>query len=489
MEQASCLLSLLSLLSLCCSCFYYLSLTFIMTASIPSTEFLPPTFRPPIVWCVLASVGVHGLFAANIQNFNLYSKSVKLPPTVQVVELSPEQISRVYPAAPPKLSFTPLRSLSPSLSVLPVPSTNNIVPPPAPEDFMQASSLPVWPTNIPLPPPSNSPGLPSYRLPPVVSQGSNSNSNHLNSGSIGFLPNSSPSLSFVPGPPLSFDNSNSSPPPDQSGQLKQPGSLPPNDELALRQQLIRDLGQDVDCPSMFNNANCGPKTPNQNDNPNTLPPENNPNIQPSHPKGSILAGLEKDLQQQPSTSNLQPSEGVVNEQQTAMLQGGSAYLNWVNGLLTNYPNLETTSPIGVNNLYPNAACEQKLTGKALIGVAVSETGEILQGPEVLFATGYPVLDDAAKATVQEMTFDPTNSPKAYQIQFQFNSEENCRTVNNQTPQPAHTPAVSSPPPAQPTPPTSETEQPTNPVEQKPPEFDQPNPEQSPSPQLQSESNP
>ncbi|WP_254174474.1 energy transducer TonB [Planktothrix pseudagardhii] len=462
-----------------------------MTASTTSlTEFFPPTFRPPVVLCVLASLGVHGLFAANIQYINFYSKSIKLPPTVQVVELSPEQISRVYPAPPPKLSFTPLNSLSSSLSVLPVPSTDNIVPPPAPEDFMQASSLPVWPTNIPLPPPSNSPSLPSYRLPPVVSQGSNSNSNDLNSGSIGFLPNSNPSLSFVPGPPLGFDNSNSSPPPGQSGQLKQPGSLPPNDELALRQQLIRDLGQDVDCPPMFNNANCGPKTPNQNDNPtNTPPPENNPNVQPSHPKGSILAGLEKGLQQQPSTSNPQPPEGVVNEQQTAMLQGGSAYLNWVNGLLTNYPNLETTSPIGVNNLYPNAACEQKLTGKALIGVAVGETGEILQGPEVLLATGYPVLDDAAKAAVQEMTFDPTNSPKAYQIQFQFNSEENCKTVNNPTPQPDNTPAVSSPPPAQPTPPTSETEQPVNPVEQKPPESDQPNPEQSPSPQPQPESNP
>ncbi len=452
-----------------------------MTASTASfIESVPPTFRQPVLLCVLASLGVHGLFAANIQHINFYSKSIKLPPTVQVVELSPEQVSRVYPATSPKLSFTPLKSLSPSLSILPVPSADNIVPPPAPEDFMQASSLPVWPTNIPLPPPGNSPGLPTYRLPPVVSQGSNSN--NINSGSIGFSPNSNPSLSFVPGPPLSFDNSNL-PPSEQPGQLKQQGSLPQGDELALRQQLIRELGQDVDCPPMFNNANCTPKTPNQNDNtntpPNTPPPENNPNVQPSNPKGSILAGLEKGLQQQPPNSNPKTPEGTVNEQQTAMLEGGNAYLNWVNGLLTNYPNLEMTSPIVANRLYPAAACEQKLTGKALVGVAVSETGEIVQGPEVLLATGSPVLDDAAKAAVGEMKFDPTNSPKAYQIQFLFNSEENCKTVNNQTPEPANTPAASPPPPAQPTPPTSETEQPANPVEQKPPESPQLTPEPQP----------
>lgn len=463
-----------------------------MTASIPSTEFLPPTFRPPIVWCVLASVGVHGLFAANIQNFNFYSKSVKLPPTVQVVELSPEQISRVYPAAPPKLSFTPLRALSPSLSILPVPSTNNIVPPPAPEDFMQAASLPVWPTNIPLPPPNNSPSFPTYRLPPVVDQGSNSN--NLNSGSIGFLPNSSPSLSFVPGPPLSFDDSNPPPPPpsDQPGELKQPGNLPPNDELALRQQLIRELGQDVDCPPMFNNANCTPTTPNPNNNTtpaaNTPTSGNNSNVQPqpSNPKGSILTGLQKGLEPQTANSNATPApEGGVNEQQTAMLQGGGAYLDWVNGLLANYPNLETSSPIGVNNLYPNAACEQKLTGKALIGVAVSETGEILQGPELLLATGYPLLDDAAKAAVREMPFPASNAPKAYPIQFQFNSEENCRTVNHQTPEPANTPDGAAVPATQPTPPTSETQQPANSIEQKPLESSQPIPKD---PQPQPETN-
>ena len=108
-----------------------------MTASTTSfTEFVPSTFRQPVVLCVLASLGVHGLFAANIQYISFYSQSIKLPPTVQVVELSPEQISGVYPAAPSKLSFTPLNSLSPSLSILPVPTVDNIIPPPAPSDFM-----------------------------------------------------------------------------------------------------------------------------------------------------------------------------------------------------------------------------------------------------------------------------------------------------------------------------------------------------------------
>ncbi|HAO11281.1 MAG TPA: hypothetical protein DCQ51_08955 [Planktothrix sp. UBA8407] len=451
-----------------------------MTASTTSLiEFVPSTFRQPVVLCVLASLGVHGVFAANIQYISFYSQSIKLPPTVQVVELSPEQISGVYPAAPSKLSFTPLDSLSPSLSILPVPTVDNILPPPAPSDFMPGASLPVWPTNIPLPPPSNSPGLPTYRLPPVISQGSNSN--NLNSGSIGFLPNSSPSLSFVPGPPLGFDNSNV-PPAELPGQPKQPGNLPPRDELALRQQLIRELGQDVDCPPMFNNGNCSPSIFNPNNN-NTnpeadpKPPENNPDVQPKDPKGSILAGLQKGLQEGGGAKAQQPAqqpqtpEGVVNEQQTAMLQGGGAYLNWVNSLLPDYPNLETASPRVADSLYPAAACEQKLTGKVLIGVVVGEGGEILQKPELLLATGYPVLDDAAVATVGAMTFDPSSSPKAYQIQFQFNSQENCKTVNNQTTAPSNPPGAASSPPAQPTPPIPETQQPVNPLEQKPPQSE------------------
>lgn len=449
-----------------------------MTASTTSLiEFVPSPFRQPVVLCVLASLGVHGVFAANIQYISFYSQSVKLPPTVQVVELSPEQISGVYPAAPTQLSFTPLDSISPSLSVLPVPSVDNIIPPPAPSDFMPGASLPVWPTNIPLPPPSNSPGLPTYRLPPVVSRGSNSND--LNSGSIGFLPNSSPSLSFIPGPPLGFDNSNV-PPTEIPGQPKPPGNLPSRDELALRQQLIRELGQEVDCPPMFNNGNCSPSAFNPNNNPNPpanpQPPANNPDVQPKEHKGSILAGLQKGLQEgtgataQPPAQPPDTPEGVVNEQQTAMLQGGGAYLNWVNRLLTDYPDLETASPMVANRLYPAEACEQQLTGKALIGVVAGTGGEILRGPEPLLATGYPVLDNAAIAAVREMTFDPSRSPKAYQIQFQFNSQENCRTVDNQTPTSPNPTTSASPPPAQPSPPSSETQKPpTDPVEQKPPE--------------------
>ena len=468
-----------------------------MTASTTSfTEFVPSTFRQPVVLCVLASLGVHGLFAANIQYISFYSQSIKLPPTVQVVELSPEQISGVYPAAPSKLSFTPLNSLSPSLSILPVPTIDNIIPPPAPSDFMPGASLPVWPTNIPLPPPSNSTGLPTYRLPTVSSQGSNSN--NLNSGSIGFLPNSSPSLSFIPGPPLGLGNSNV-PPAEVHGQAKPQGNLPPRDELALRQQLIRELGQDVNCPPMFNNGNCSPSlNPNNNPNPpaNTKPPENNPDVQSKDPQGSILAGLQQGLQEGGGAKAQQPAqqpetpEGVVSEQQTAMLQGGGAYLNWVNSLLTDYPNLETASPMVANRLYPAAACEQQLTGKALIGVVAGTGGEILRGPEPLLATGYPVLDNAAIAAVREMTFDPSNSPKAYQIQFQFNAQENCRTVDNQTPKSPNPPATASPPPAQSSPPSSETQKPpTNPVEQKPPESTESTspPSETPDPQPKSNS--
>lgn len=457
-----------------------------MTASTPFIEMIPPELRYGIA--LSASLVAHGAFAWGVPYFNLYSKPVTLPSPVQVVELTPEQLSRVYPAPPPQLSFTPLDSLSPSLSVLPVPSTDNIISPPTPEDFVQGESLPVWPTDIPFPPPNaGTQSFPTYRLPPVVSP--ETNSGNIDSGSIGFQPPPGPSIGFVPGPDLSLSNSNGNSPTFPGNNQSPNNNLPPSDEMALRQQLIRELGQDVDCPPMFNNPHCTPPansdaaTPAPENPGNNTPTQNNPDL--NQGQGSILAKLENDLQQRQQTANTanetpevpETPTGSVSENQTAMLQGGGAYVEWVTGLLASYPNLQTTSPQSVSALYPASACEQKLEGKALIGVVVGENGAIIQGPERLLGTGHGVLDQAAEEAVRNVAFEASSQPKVYQFQFQFNSE-NCQSVNNQDsaepvqPQtPPTSPTSNSSPTTQPT--AEVQQQPTNSVEEKPSELEQP----------------
>ncbi len=69
-----------------------------MAYSTPLNRTAPNLLRQPFVIAALASAGIHGLVAANFEKISLFPRTAQLPPSVQLVELSPLQISRLYPA-------------------------------------------------------------------------------------------------------------------------------------------------------------------------------------------------------------------------------------------------------------------------------------------------------------------------------------------------------------------------------------------------------
>ncbi|MDC0839620.1 energy transducer TonB, partial [Limnoraphis robusta] len=78
-----------------------------MTATTSAISYIPSLVRQPTTVAVLASLGLHAVFALNLENIRLYPNTVQLPPSVELVELSPSQIDQVFPAPPPQFSFTP----------------------------------------------------------------------------------------------------------------------------------------------------------------------------------------------------------------------------------------------------------------------------------------------------------------------------------------------------------------------------------------------
>ncbi|NEP42337.1 MAG: hypothetical protein F6K35_25220, partial [Okeania sp. SIO2H7] len=64
------------------------------------------SWQQPLLLAFLASVGIHAILGINLPNIPLFSKPVKLPPTVGLVELTTEQIARLpKPKTEGEISF------------------------------------------------------------------------------------------------------------------------------------------------------------------------------------------------------------------------------------------------------------------------------------------------------------------------------------------------------------------------------------------------
>ena len=65
------------------------------------------SWQQPIWIAFLASLGIHAMLGINLEKIPLFSQAVKLPPTVGLVELTPEQIARLpQPKTEPEVSFS-----------------------------------------------------------------------------------------------------------------------------------------------------------------------------------------------------------------------------------------------------------------------------------------------------------------------------------------------------------------------------------------------
>ncbi|MEB3282298.1 MAG: hypothetical protein VKK42_25605 [Lyngbya sp.] len=408
---------------------------------------LASSFRQPATIAVLASLGIHALFALNIEKIALFPNSAQLPPSVELVELSPDQVSGIYPPPPPKFSLTPIAPPSSLSSILgggpTIPEFPSSPPPPSPTFSSPQPQLYTIPVNPSVG--SRGSGLPSYYPESSYPESSlESSPENYSFGTFPIPPNIP--INTLP-PPPSIPEGEDIPIDKNSKELERLRTFP--EQLAQGEITFTDPPPDA---NIFNPQRISPDEPGS-EPPRFPPPGSNDlaannvdeqSSQPSSPdgRGSILQGLQENLnqeenpdvaansagngpvfQQQPQ----QPPQGQVSNQELTMLEGGSLYASWVSGLQQSYPDIQPASPISISDVYPVEACEQQLNGQVLVGVVVGSGGEILAGPELLLDTGYPVLDNEAVQRVREFAaYEDSGgeTPTAYQYAFEFNSE-NC----------------------------------------------------------------
>ncbi|MGB3513670.1 MAG: energy transducer TonB, partial [Microcoleaceae cyanobacterium] len=192
-----------------------------------------------------------------------------------------------------------------------------------------------------------------------------------------------------------------------------------------------------------------PPIPEVKETPSIAPaPEPSPPVQQQEEfKGALLQKFEQQKQQNADVAEESESRDIA-------LGAVGAYTLWAGELGLEEENL--TPPQTISDVYPEAACERKLEGNALVGVLVGVDGAIERGPKMLVDSGYAVLDEAALDAVSKRSFESSERSKLYQYELSFDSS-NCAA-------------------AQPTPEAeSETAQPTEegiPIEVMPPEEEQ-----------------
>ena len=447
-----------------------------MDSSTPFIQSGLASLRQPAIVAALASVGIHALFAFNIEKIRLFPNSAQLPPSVELMELSPDQVSGIYPPPPPQFSLSP---------VTPPPSLSSILGGPTVPEFPSSPPPPSSPTFTTPPPeiftiPANpSVGSRGTNLPPVVES-------YPDTYSLETLPPSSNIPTYIPPSPPSIPEENipDTIPDKNSEELDRAREF--YEQLQQGDIVFSENPEPLGQSGIFNPprtsddepGNEPPRFPQKGPNDDLAsanidrePPSQTP---PEEFRGSLLAKLEEGLDQEEKPEEdgevaansqsggpvfrQQPEqlrEGEVSNQERASIQGANTYVNWVLGVQQSYPDVEGSQPISISDVYPVEACEQQLSGRALVGVVVGSGGEILAGPELLLNTGYPVLDNEAVQTVREFVTTQAlggGTPTAYQYAFNFNGE-NCGEASSpeqaapETAQPAQdnsTPAVTEP---------------------------------------------
>jgi TonB family protein len=159
-------------------------------------------------------------------------------------------------------------------------------------------------------------------------------------------------------------------------------------------------------------------SPNPNPTANATPlPSPPPEMRPLLEKLQTYKKQKKDLL----------ARGDISEQQKLAIDAVIAYTEWV--VKENLTDQNTTNPRNIANIYPPAACANKLSGNVLIGILVDGTGAVIGQPQILLSSGQEILDNAALTAVNELSFQPNdnNLTKAYQYAFVFDGN-NCENI-------------------------------------------------------------
>lgn len=397
-------------------------------------------FTEPSTLAILVSLGIHGLAFAFLPLFSSGTSSAEAqsPDPVSVVELTPEQQSRL-----PDLERSP-RSLLPSspfdsgsFGLTPPPPNGDLFP--GADSFSSPSASrvppsPISPGGIISRRPSVSSGLPSTRYPTSRSI----------PGAVPAPRTVTPSAPSQP-QPQPQPNTPATPRDPLAGTFGTSGSIPSLDDLVARSRQPKpseeETGNAEDLiPPVTPDASPSPSNPEASPSPEATPSPNaeagDPDEEPANPDGEVA------VSPSPSPSPA-PEDGTAaaeyaqlrelysyNPENTSGEAASQNMEDWVASLppeVSEGENLNVNEPIDLTIEYPLRAC---LPGQeprnASIGVVADADGELLAEPQLLRSTGYKGLNEDALQAVQSYDIPAAEGPRAYTFRVNVDYDsENC----------------------------------------------------------------
>lgn len=353
---------------------------------------LPETLRQPTWLAVLASLGVHGLLAIALPILPSSSRTLDdAQRTVQLLELTPEEQSRLPDFSIPQYSFPPGTAQPDQFSLSPQ----------APQPPLQLlPGLP--PTYVP-------PAPPPFYIPPTTYQ--------FPQQPLPQQPLPQQPRSGAPAPSRRPTQIPAEQPNQQNQQAAQPNQ--PNEGRRENPEFSGEVARARDLEGL---------SPAQAPNNPTSEPQQTPSQQAAAPPLTPEQRTARLQQELLARYRYDPS-GTSQGEATSRVGTWLEEIKQVSG----NPELVPGAPIQETIASPVRACLPQEPGIAAIGVLVTPEGEVQT--DWIRKTGYPALDEAADEFAKGYGFPKADEYKAYQlaISFDYNTEP-CLAVPTQPPE-------------------------------------------------------
>jgi hypothetical protein len=444
---------------------------------------LPESWRSSGGLAALASLGVHGLLFIVLPLVSLDSQDVQLHRTVGIVELTPEEQSRLpqYPQqtlpspAADQSELPPLPSSQAFQSDVlpPLPAPPSFLPPPPPNStsiyqYPISNSLPppqIPTVPVPLPPPPENQSLisqPPLGVPQQLSP--------LPPNAIPPNPNNLPNINGLkPSEPFAPTQQNINPQNNNQTQSKvavnnqanrqiqppAPATLPERtkQELIARRNAIRRerLATSRITPNSQSSQRYAAlqqrlrrasERTTSNSNSNTIQrytalQQRLRQSTASTPSTSNSSRTQRfaALQQRLRQSTASTSSNRVSSETAQTIAQVETYQDRQQQLQQAYPNLETKAPIRDKI----KTCDKQLDGGvAILAAVVSPEGKIVSGPDLISKNSGAAIRQAALAYVKRYRFSKTNSRSNQPFRLDFKYDSASCPVNTKPPVPNNT---------------------------------------------------
>lgn len=437
---------------------------------------LPESWRSSRGLAALASLGVHGLLFIVLPLVSLDSQDLQLQRTVGIVELTPEEQSRLpqYPQQTlpfPTADQSELPPLPPSQAVQsdvlpPLPAPPSFLPPPPPNStsiyqYPISNSLPppqIPTVPVPLPPPPENQSLispPPLGVPQQLSP--------LPPNAIPPNPNNLPNINGLkPSEPFAPRQQNINPQNNNQTQSNvavnnranrqiqppAPATLPERTKqelIARRNAIRRERATNRSTPDSQSSQryaalqqrlrqSTASTTSNSNSNTTQRYTALQQRLRQSTASTTSTSNSNRTqryaaLQQRLRQSTASTSSNRVSTETAQTIAQVETYKDRQQQLQQAYPNLETKAPIRDKI----KTCDKQLDGGvAILAAVVSPEGKIVSGPDLISKNSGATIRQAALAYVKRYRFSKTNSPsnQPFRLDFKYDSAS-CPITNKQ----------------------------------------------------------